>query len=170
MTTEANEETKVERFERQLNARFAFEAMVGAALVAAIAYVAVYFVFEVLGAVVDGAAIARLPAAAVGALTLGLTVFLGGFVGALVFGVPLFVILEKLKLRRSAHYVLGGVLANAVIFVLLIGRTPMWSELREVLFLTPGAAVAVLFLRRIAPLWKARPLRGEADTNIVRLH
>lgn len=170
MSIEAEEESAAERFERELNARFAFEAMVGAALIAAFAYLVIYFAFGTIGAVFEGKAIARLPAVAVGALALGLSVFLGGFVGALAVGVPLFVILEKLKLRRAAHYVLGGVLANAVIFVLLIGRTPIWSEPREVLFLTPGAAIALLFLRRIAPIWKVRQMRGESASNVIRLH
>lgn len=151
-----------EQLERELNARVAFEAMLAATLTTAAAAVPVYFCVALVAALMEGAGLARLASICVGALSLGLSVFLGGFVGALALGVPLFLLLEKLKLRRGLHYVLGGVFGNTLVFSLLAGRPPSVLLPNDIAYLIPGAAIALIFLRRIAPMWRSS-LNARAD-------
>ncbi len=160
------------RFQRELNARVAFEAMLGATLIVAALSAPVYLVFGAASALLDGVFLTRLPQLLVGALSVGAAVFLGGFVGAIALGVPLFLLLERLKLRRAHHYLLGGLLANALVFVVLTGRTPSIFAPAEFLFLAPGVAISFLFLRKIEPVWKASlpPSPGPQPGNVIRLH
>lgn len=172
MDAEETQESVQQRFERELNARAAFEAMLTATLTVAIAAMPIQFVIGVIAALFDGAALTRLPAIAIGALSLGFAIFLGGFVAALAIGVPLFMALERMKLRRRIHYVLGGVLANAIVYLVLAGEPPSLRSPVEFLYLLPGAAIALLFVRKVGPLWRmaqaAPPASGGG--TVVRLH
>lgn len=167
-----NARTQQEIFERELSARFAFETMLAATLLTATAAMPVSFVLGLAAAVLDGAALSRLVVMAVDALSLGFVIFLGGFVGAVVFGVPVFLVLERLKRRTGAHYVLAGILVNAIAFVILVGRAPLLQNPAEFLYLLPGGVIALLFLRRMAPVWRATetdPAPPESSA-VVRLH
>lgn len=164
--------TQQEIFERELSARFAFETMLSATLVTAAAAIPVSFVLGLAAAVRDGVALSRLGMIALDALSLGFVIFLGGFVGAVVFGVPFFLVLERLKRRTGAHYVLAGILVNAIAFVILVGRAPLLQNPFEYLYLLPGGVIALLFLRRIGPVWRATKtdLAPPEPGVVVRLH
>lgn len=172
MDAEETQESAQQRFERELNARAAFEAMLTATLIVAIASMPIQFVVAVISAAFDGAALARLPAIAIAALSLGFAIFLGGFIAALAIGVPLFMTLERMKLRKRIHYVMGGVLANAIVYAVLAGGPPSLRSPGEFLYLLPGAAIALLFVRKVGPLWRmaqaAPPASGGG--TVIRLH
>lgn len=155
--------------ERELNARAAFEMMLSAVLKTAILSGAVSFASGLVVSVADGFLVSSLAALSVHALGLAVLVFFGGFIGAIVAGVPLFLFLEREGIRRGSPYVAAAVLVNLLIFVILTGGPPAFADPAGFLYLLPGAAAAVLFLRAVAPIWR-RPAPEPGPDNVIRLH
>lgn len=168
MTPDVLQPGEADAFERELNARAAFELMLGAALKAALLSGAASLIVGLVAAVADGFLVSSLGSVAIDAAGLACVVFFGGFIGAIVAGVPLFLFLERARIRRPTPYVVAAFLVNVAIYVVLTGGLPDLGAPAGLLYLLPGVAAALIFLRDIRPMWRMPPLA--ASGNVVRLH
>jgi hypothetical protein len=156
----------------QIRANVAFEHMVAAVLAGA----------ALAGAgllLVNGASLlakgAFGPAAAlditVGALTAAFLTFLIGFFAAVLIGLPLFLALERAKLRSLWPYLLAALIVNYAALALLTGEPDLVRAPAGAIALLPGLVIALIFGARIRPLWRAAAREeAEREANIVRLH
>lgn len=156
----------------QIRANIAFEHMVVAVLIAAATCGAVVFVLS-LGETFLSArwAWSALFGAAYSAVVFSFVSFLIGFFSAVVVGLPLYIGLERLKIRRVWPYVGAGVIIELVAAGFVLKRLPLASDflsLQNAPLLLPGVIAALVFGRRIKALWRAaereaaqaRPLGG----------
>ena len=160
---------EVAALQRELSVRATFERMIVASLKGAVVSGAVSLCIGLGAAVLDGAGLTRLMSVAIGSLSLACVVFFGGFIGAIVIGVPLTLALESAGVRKAPPYFLSAMLVNAVLFVALTGAPPDFGRPMEFLYLLPGPLVAFLYLTDVAPIWR-RSAAQSAGTNVIRLH
>lgn len=108
--------------------------------------------------------------AALGAATFALLFFFAAFGAAVAVGVPLFLQLEKMKLRKAWPYALAAALVSFAILA-AVGAAPAFEAPWRVLYLVPGVAAALLFARKMKPFWRAAE-RSEAPSPpvVMRLH
>lgn len=137
-----------------IKANIVFEKMIVSVLTATALAAAIRFAIG-MG---DGA----LGAAALGAATFALLFFFAAFGAAVAVGVPLFLHLERAKLRKAWPYALA---AAIVTFALLaaVGAAPAFEAPWRALYLVPGVAAALLFARKMRPFWLAAE-RAEAPS------
>lgn len=160
---------EIAALQRELSVRAAFERMISASLRGAALTGAVSLALGLGAAALDGAGLTRLMSVAIGSLSLACIVFFGGFMGAIIIGVPLTLALEGAGVRRGPPYILAALLVNAVLFVGLTGAPPDFRNLEDFLYLAPGPLIAFLYLRDIAPIWR-RSATQRARAEVIRLH
>lgn len=143
----------------QIRAHIAFEHMVMAALTAAAASGAVVFVFHNLEAIVGARwSYMALFGAVYAAVRFSLVAFLIGFFASVVIGLPLFLTLERIKMRKVWPYVAAGAAVELVAAGFVLKHVPLVTDFLtfdDAPLLLPGVLAGVLFGRRIRPVWKA---------------
>lgn len=142
----------------QVRANIAFEHMLVAALTASVACGALKLFAGLVSYALHGWSLGGLFSAAYGAFAFACMSFLVGFFAAVVAGLPLFLALERAKLRKTWPYVVAAFFIECVTALIAAGGALTFDDLlangRWMIFL-PGVAAAVLFGRRMRPLWRA---------------
>ncbi|HBS32572.1 MAG TPA: hypothetical protein DEA40_12660 [Parvularcula sp.] len=145
-----------------IKANIVFEKMIASVLAATALAAAIRFTIG-LG---DGAG-----AALFGAAAFALLFFFAAFGAAVAVGVPLYLRLEKAKLRKAWPYALA---AGIVSFLVLgaLGAAPSYEAPWRALYGVPGVAAALLFARKMRPFWTAaaRADAALAAGAVIRLH
>jgi hypothetical protein len=146
-----------------IKANIVFEKMIVSVLTATALAALIRFA---VGAGVGGG----IGAAAFGAATFALLFFFAAFAAAVAIGVPLYLRLEKAKLRKAWPYALAAGLVSLAVLA-AAGAAPAFEAPWRALYLVPGVAAALLFARKMAPFWRAAE-RSETPSPpaIVRLH
>lgn len=158
----------------QIRANWAFEHLIVAVLTGAGVGGALTFVWNLIAAVMSGVAIA---ATLLSALTTGVLVafliFLIGFLSGVLVIAPLFRAMEKMKRRGAWPYVAASLIIAAVALALgssLRGPPGVGPDVAAPVMIA-SLVIAVLFARRMRPLWKAaeQAEAGEAAQAPKRL-
>ena len=156
----------------QIRANIAFEHMVMAVLTASAAGGALVFIVANGGAVAEGRwGLASFGGAAIAAVYFSFTSFLVGFFASVIVGLPLFTATERAKLRRVWPFVAAGIAVEIVAAGFMFGRIPAptdFASLETAPLLLPGVLAALIFGRRMAPLWRAAE-RAETARTISRV-
>ena len=159
-----------EEIVQQVRANVAFEHMVAAVLIGAgVSGAALFLMNEFFSLMKIGFSLGALVSIAMNAIWAAFLIFLGGFAAAVVFGVPLFLSLERAKYRRTWPFFVAAIAAHLIALALISGGVPAIETPAALLFFTPGLLVAFLFARRIAPLWEASR-RAETNRTLYRVH
>lgn len=158
---------------RQIRANVAFEHMVMAALIAAAASGGVVFVFQSADAIFSGRwTVSALFGAAYNAMLFSFVAFLIGFFAVVAVGLPLFLMLERVKLRKVWPYAVAGAMIELIAAGFVLKRIPLvtdFASLENAPLLIPGVLAALIFGRRMKPLWEAAA-RAETAPAIFRIH
>lgn len=167
--TSLSPQTVDDRVIASIRANIVFEKMIVSVLavagVAGVAHLAISVgVLVARGAMALGAG----ASAVIGAAAFAFYFFLAGFAASLAIGIPLFMALEKQKLRKVWPYVLAALVITIVILG-AAGAAPSFEAPWRALFCVPSVAAAMLFGRKMRPLWRAAE-RAESSPAIVRLH
>jgi hypothetical protein len=157
----------------EVRANIAFEHMIVAVLIAAAVSGAALFLLNAFFLIAKGAGSVS------GVLSLGFNAvyftfiaFLIGFLAAVVVGLPLFLALEKMKLRKVWPYVVAAILIEYAALSVRQGRVLMIDDLAlpaGAVFFLPGILAAYLFGRRMRPIWRAAE-RAESQPAVYRVH
>lgn len=159
-----------ERVYAEVRLNVAFENMVAAVLIGAAVSGAVLFVGNNLMLLAKGAwSFGALVSAAMGAFYFLFLAFLIGFLAAVVVATPLFVALERAKLRKTWPYVLAAIAVQYVALGVMTGGIPTFERPASLVFFAPGVLTAVLFGRRMRGAWRAAE-RAESQPVIYRVH
>ncbi len=155
----------------EIRANVVFEKMIVSVLTVAGAAAAAHFLIGfALRAAAGAVSFAGLGTLFLNAILFAAFFFLAGFAASVAVGIPMFRALEKAKLRKAWPYCLA---AFAVSFLILIaaGAPPSFEAPHRILFLLPGLAAALLFVRRMRPFWEAAArAEKEQQAAIIRLH
>lgn len=128
-----------------------FEKMIASVLtVAGLSGVAHWLI----GLAAGGFSLAAFGAALLAAATFTLVFFFVAFGGAVAVGVPLFLQLEKRKLRKGWPYAAAALLVGLIVLS-AAGAAPGFEAPWRALYLVPGVAAAILFARKMRPFWAA---------------
>lgn len=104
------------------------------------------------------------------AATFTLLFFFTAFAAAVAVGVPMFLQLEKRKLRMAWPYAVAAALVGLLVLS-AAGAAPGFDAPWRALYLVPGVAAAILFANKMRPFWEAARRAEEAVTPaIFRLH
>ena len=108
--------------------------------------------------------------AALGAATFALLFFFAAFGASVAVGVPLYLQLEKMKLRAAWPYALAAALVSLLILA-AVGAAPAFEAPWRALYVAPGVIAALLFARKMRPFWRAAE-RADAPPppTVLRLH
>jgi len=124
----------------------------------------------IIGLAATGFGPAALGASLLAAATFALLFFFTAFAGAVAVGVPLFLQLEKRKLRAAWPYGVAAFLLGLLILS-AAGAAPAFEAPWRALYLVPGVAAALLFARKMKPFWAAAERAAEAKApSIFRIH
>lgn len=148
--------------------RIAFENMVAAVLAAAVIGGGIVFVVELMTTIAGARfGINALGRTIFGAIAFSFAAFLGGFLGSVVVGLPLFAWLERNENRaRWPYYIAACAITLAILF--LMGRAGSLITVDTVKALAPGPIAAFLFTRRIDALRAvAAPSRAAAGVRYL---
>ncbi len=154
-----------------IRANIVFENMIVSVLTVTAIAGAAHAVIGLGGSLVAGhMGLGAVGASALGAATFALLFFFAAFGVAVALGVPLFLRLEKLKVRKAWPY--AALSAVAGFFVLAaFGIAPAFEAPLRALYLAPGVAAAILFARKMEPFWRAAERADAArDVAVARLH
>lgn len=109
-------------------------------------------------------------AAALGGATFALLFFFAAFGSSVAVGVPLYLRLEKLKLRKAWPYALAAALVSLAVLA-AVGAAPAFEAPWRALYLLPGVAAALLFARKMRPFWiVAERAETPPAPAVARLH
>lgn len=159
----------------QIRANLAFEHMLVAMVIAAAASGAADLVYKLAEALIAGAfGLGALFFALWRGFAFACVSFLIGFFAIVVAGLPLFMALERIKLRKAWPYVAAAIVIELIVAGVFAGGVPMLADYMKGgrwLFFLPGVLAAFLFGRSIRPLWRAAE-REETQTTptIYRIH
>jgi hypothetical protein len=106
------------------------------------------------------------------AISFACIAFLVGFLAIVVAGLPLFLALERIKLRKVWPYVVAAIVIELIVAGVFAGGVPMLADFARGgrwLFFLPGVLAAILFGRSIKPLWRAAE-RAETAPAVYRIH
>lgn len=160
MTPEPAEEQA--RVEREVRASLAFEHMLAAAVTGGAASAGGAFILNFARLAADASLD---PTALLGALLqslgAGVVVFLLAFAASVIVFTPLYMILEKNRVRKIWPFH-GAALAVQVAILAMLGAAPGFEAPWRVIYLLPGFLIVHLFGRRIIPLWRAADRAGPA--------
>lgn len=153
----------------QVRANIAFENMVVAVLIGAAASGAVLFAVNNALAVAKGSwTLATLASTAMGSIYFIFLAFLAGFLAAVLVAMPLFLLLERLKMRKIWPYAAAAAAVSYAALWVVEGHVP-FERPAEIAFLFPGVLMALLFGRRMRPIWRAVE-RAESQPTIYRVY
>lgn len=148
----------------QIRANIAFEHMLMAVLIAAAASGAAVFLLAGGEAIVSSRQIVpALFGAFYSAMVFSFVAFLIGFFASVAVGLPLFLALEKIKLRKVWPYIAAGAAIELAAAGFVLKRMPLVDDflsLEHAPLLLPGVLAAAIFGRRMRPLWKAAEREG----------
>lgn len=157
----------------QLRGNLAFEHMVMSVLIAAaISAGAVLLVAAGEHIMMGRPVLAAAGGAFFAALRFGAVAFIVGFFAAVSIGLPLHRALERAKIRSVWPYVAMGLLLELIAAGFALKRTPVLDDflaIENAPLLLPGVLAALLFGRRMRPLWKAAE-RAEESSAGFRLY
>jgi asparagine N-glycosylation enzyme membrane subunit Stt3 len=106
----------------------------------------------------------------ISAATFTLLFFFTAFAAAVVVAVPLFLQLEKRRLRFAWPYAVAAALVGLLVLS-AAGAAPSFEAPWRALHLVPGVAAAILFARKMRPFWEAaRRAEETVAPTIFRLH
>lgn len=154
---------------REVRANIAFEHMLYAAIIGGGVSAAAALSLRVGALVVAGASDAiSYFEAVVGSIFFGVVVFLIAFASAVAVFTPIYVLIEKSRMRKIWPF---HIAAFAVQYVVLaaLGEAPSFDSPARFLYLLPGALIVFLFGRRILPLWRAADLAAAQAGPSLRL-
>jgi hypothetical protein len=120
-----------------------------------------------IGFVSGGFGLGAVGSAFLGAATFMLLFFFTAFGGAVAVGVPLFLRLEKHKVRSAWPYVIAAFIVGLLVLS-AAGAAPGFESPWRVLYLIPGIAAAILFARKMRPFWAAAERAEQASVPTVR--
>lgn len=144
-----------------IKATIVFEKMIASILAAAALAALIGFAVRIGGG---------LGAAALSGATFALLFFFAAFGSAVAVGVPLYLHLEKLKIRKAWPYALAAAIAGLGILSAM-KAAPAFEAPWRALYIVPGVAAALLFARKMRPFWLAAE-RADAPSPpaVLRLH
>lgn len=144
-----------------IKANIVFEKMIASALTATALAAAIRFAMGLGG---------DIGAALLGAATFALLFFFAAFGASVAVGVPLYLQLERMKLRAAWPYALAAALVSIAILA-AVGAAPAFEAPWRALYVAPGVIAALLFARKMRPFWRAAE-RAEAAARpaVLRLH
>lgn len=123
-----------------------------------------------IGLVAGGFSAGALGTSFLRAATFTLLFFFTAFAAAVAVGVPLFLQLERRKLRTAFPYAVAAALVGLLVLS-AAGAAPSFEAPWRALFVVPGVAAAILFARKMQPLWEAARRAEETVTpTVFRLH
>lgn len=144
-----------------------FEKMIVSVLTIAGAAGAVHWALGFAG---GGFSLGALGSSFLRAATFTLLFFFAAFAASVAVGVPLFLQLEKRKLRLAWPYVLAAALVGLLVLS-AAGAAPGFEAPWRALHLIPGVAAAMLFARKMKPFWEAaRRAEETVSPSAFRLH
>ncbi len=152
----------------QVRANIAFEHMIVAVLIGAAASGALLFVVNNAVLIAKSAwSLAALASTVMATVYFVFLTFLAGFLAAVVVAMPLFLALERLKIRKVWPYAAAAAAVGFAALWIVGGQVP-FERPAETVFLLPGILMALLFGRRMRPIWRAVE-RAEAQPAIYRV-
>lgn len=148
-----------------------FEKMIVSVLtVTALAGAAHLLVGFGTSAAAGGFGLGALGASVIAAATFSLLFFFSAFGAAVGLGVPLFLQLEKRKVRKAWPYVVMAAVASFFMLA-AFGAAPAFEAPERAIYLAPGVAAALLFARKMKPFWIAAERADAArDVQVARFH
>ena len=156
----------------QIRAHIAFEHMLVAVLIASAVCGALKLAIGLAALALHGLSFDGALSAVYGGVAFACISFLVGFFAAVAIGLPLFLALERAKLRKTWPYVVAGFFIESFVAVALAGGTLTFSDLGAdgwwLVFL-PGVLAAILFGRRMRPVWRAAE-KAESAPPLYRIH
>lgn len=159
------------RVASQIRANIAFEKMIASVLIVAGlsgAGHALLGIGERLSAGVLSPA--GVGSAAFNAISFVFLFFLAGFAASVAVGIPLFLLTERAKVRKTWPFVLAALFVSFV-FALAVGLAPSVEAPGRSLYLVPGLAAAIIFGRKMQPFWLAADRADAAvAANVFRLN
>ena len=176
------QQDREEEFLAQIRAHVAFEKMVVAALIAAVVCGVGVGLIELARDVLRGPSLYGLTQALIDTLAVAGFVFLGGFGGAAIVGIPIFRALDDDRKAAWWPYLIAAVFLNLAILA-MAGALPTFVDPARFLLLAPGAMIALIYHFLMRPVFanraqqaapesantSASPQTNGAGTNIVRL-
>jgi len=157
-----------ERIAREVRASLAFEHMIAAAVTGAAASVGGALVIDLGRLVVEASlSLTALLQALLQSLGVGVLVFLLAFASSIVVLTPLYIVLEKNRVRKIWPFYLAAAAVQFGVLAML-GAAPGFEAPWRVVYLLPGFLIVHMFGRRIVPLWRAADLAA-APAGGVRL-
>lgn len=155
--------------ENEATSRAAFGAMVYASVLGALISAAAALVLKLaLAAFGPSPFLLRVAPAALEAIGLGCVVFLSGFAGAIVIGIPLQRFMEKSGRERAAPFYFAALAVNIVVYSALAWNGPGLSSASNWIHLAPSLVISFLATHRLRRIWAAR--RTADIASIVPLH
>lgn len=153
----------------------AFEKMLSAAVTTAMASGGLSLLIGLAGVVFGAISVGGVLNILVSAMFASITTFLIGFGASVVFGAPLFILLEKQKRRTLWPWLCASLAVAAAVFILAPGGFAVDGgsfAIRAAAIFLPALVFAIMFVRGIAPHWQAaaRPEAAAAGSSVVRLH
>lgn len=150
-----------------IRANIVFEKMIASVLSVAAASGAAHLLVSVAAGGLSPGAIGL---AILSAATFTLLFFFSAFAGAVAVGVPLFLQLEKRKVRAAWPYAVAAFLVGLAVLA-AAGMAPGFEAPWRAAYLVPGVAAALLFARKMRPFWRAAERAEQAPASTtVRLH
>lgn len=152
-------------FVEQIRANWAFEHLIAAVLAGAAIGGVLAFVWNLIDAFAAGQALAgALAASLTTGLLIAFLIFLIGFLSGVLVIAPLFRMFERTKRRSMWPYVVASLAIAAVALAFGSGlRGPPGVSLSvAVPVMISSLVIAVLFARRVRPLWRAAE-KAEAE-------
>ena len=160
---------ELEAVAREVRASLAFEHMIAAALVGGGISAGVSLLLRGGQLVAESAlGLTEVLRAGLEALLFGVFVFLLAFAAAVAVFTPMYVLLEKNRVRKIWPFHLTA-LAVQYLTLSMLGEAPGFDSPARLLFLLPGVLIVWLFGRRIVPLWRAADLSAAAAPPGLRL-
>ena len=113
--------------------------------------------------------LAGVGSAAFNAISFVFLFFLAGFAASVAVGIPLFLLTERARVRKSWPFVLAAFVVSFV-FAWAIGLAPSIEAPARSLYLVPGLAAAILFGRKMQPFWRAAERADDAAPAAALFH
>lgn len=153
MTVEKEQEQEI--VAREVRASLAFEHMLAAAVTGGGASALGALVLQLVRLSVETSlTLMTFLEALLRALAAGVVVFLLAFAASIAVFTPLYLVLEKNRVRRIWPFYLAALAVQLGVLAML-GLAPGFEAPWRVIYLLPGLLIVYLFGRRIAHLWQA---------------
>ncbi|NWG71325.1 MAG: hypothetical protein HXY23_06930 [Parvularculaceae bacterium] len=149
------EQEQQQEIAREVRASLAFEHMLAAAMIGGGASASGALVLQLVRLAAETSlTLMTSLEALLRALTAGVVVFLLAFAASVAVFTPLYMVLEKNRVRTIWPFHLAALAVQLGVLAML-GLAPGFEAPWRVIYLLPGLLIVSLFGRRIAPLWRA---------------